>query len=1117
VTWSASSGSIDQNGIYTAPSNPLTATIKGTSSQDATKFGTTTVTVNPAPSITGVMMNCSLLVVPVGQTSQCTASVQGTGAYSQSIVWEVNGVEGGASSIGTISASGLYQAPATAPSPYVVAITATSADDATKSAWLSITIEGPIASGTQTIGPAGGTITLADGSAVTIPANVLQAGTAVTLSSSTAAIKPTNTLFQGIGPSLSLSFNPPLGASGLSRQRSIPMGQPSPQGSSTPSPLTFIVNGDPASSAAQIQGAFGIANVNNGVATFYSLPSTYNSTMNQTTLTLDPSLFTTNSTIQVGLTGYLECALDNARLQKWDTTQNKFVDAASGTCQAGSKTLVMISGMNSCPNGTFNAGYNLAAKAFASTQPNYSGSIYAIEYPWTFPIDHTAKSVGAALDSLVGPTCALSQSFDIVAYSEGVVVGLNSLADGNVDNATRAKLDHFISVAGPIEGTPIADDVDNLITELVNETISEGDVVEADLLGLVDKGDFSLFIGGLTKTSSTITNIKSDAALAPNAKFDAFGGDLSCTFLWGLVSETDFVFGGAPNDCVVAVNSSLPQDLPFISPLNEYEFQENHVNLVNNSKIVPVILAALNDTAPNQSYTLSTSPSAVSVTAGSGGSFKLTATSTDGFSGTVTISPFDSNGISGSCSPSSISVSSSAAGASICSFSTISGVSAGVYTLSINTSGSYFSPSASVQVTVTTTGGTPSYSASMSGSGQSITAGGSAFFYLAASSVNGFTGSVSLPQASMSISGAGSSWSPSSISITPSAQGLSTLTVNTSTNTPAGVYSIVEYMPNGQSPSVSLTITSSSSGGQPPTATTGSASASTNGATLYGTVNPNGSDTHFYFAYGTSSSNLNSQTGTQDLGAGTSAQGINASTGSLSAGTQYYFRLVAYNSYGTVMGSIMPFSTTSALTPPTAHFTMSSPGVSSVNDGGTLNVTAPSGGSVSLTLTSTSTPGSAPITTYIWTLNGTQQCGNSQSCIDNILAGAAGGYVTVTLTVTDSNGKQSSPATGTVFVSVPTVTLSVTRTTCRGSAPGSVPEIDLSFTVSGGTSSTFDIYRNGTLDYPANTGTTFWSYGTPGNRLTPGKTYSYQVVVHLAAGGTATSNTASAVAPTNCH
>jgi hypothetical protein len=73
----------------------------------------------------------------------------------------------------------------------------------------------------------------------------------------------------------------------------------------------------------------------------------------------------------------------------------------------------------------------------------------------------------------------------------------------------------------------------------------------------------------------------------------------------------------------------------------------------------------------------------------------------------------------------------------------------------------------------------------------------------------------------------------------------------------------------------------------------------------------------------------------------------------------------------------------------------------------------------------------------------------------------------------------------------------------------------LSFTVSGGTSSTFDIYRNGTLLYPNNYGpTTFQNYGS---NLTPGQAFSYYFVVNLAAGGTATSNTVSAIAPSNCH
>jgi len=97
--------------------------------------------------------------------------------------------------------------------------------------------------------------------------------------------------------------------------------------------------------------------------------------------------------------------------------------------------------------------------------------------------------------------------------------------------------------------------------------------------------------------------------------------------------------------------------------------------------------------------------------------------------------------------------------------------------------------------------------------------------------------------------------------------------------------------------------------------------------------------------------------------------------------------------------------------------------------------------------------------------------------------------------------------TGTGTQTQTTVNLGAT-TTCHGSSP----EIDLSFSVSGGTETTFDLYRNGTLLYPSNPGTTFSNYGS----LTAGQSYSYYVVVHLSGGGTATSNTVYATAPSNC-
>jgi hypothetical protein len=66
--------------------------------------------------------------VGVSTSQQFLASIGTSGkiASSSEIVWSVNGVRGGNSSLGTISASGLYSAPATPPSPYSLTITATS-------------------------------------------------------------------------------------------------------------------------------------------------------------------------------------------------------------------------------------------------------------------------------------------------------------------------------------------------------------------------------------------------------------------------------------------------------------------------------------------------------------------------------------------------------------------------------------------------------------------------------------------------------------------------------------------------------------------------------------------------------------------------------------------------------------------------------------------------------------------------------------------------------------------------------------------------------------------------------------------------------------------------------
>ncbi|MCR4281386.1 MAG: hypothetical protein NUV88_03590 [Candidatus Kaiserbacteria bacterium] len=83
-------------------------------------------------------------------------------------------------------------------------------------------------------------------------------------------------------------------------------------------------------------------------------------------------------------------------------------------------------------------------------------------------------------------------------------------------------------------------------------------------------------------------------------------------------------------------------------------------------------------------------------------------------------------------------------------------------------------------------------------------------------------------------------------------------------------------------------------------------------ATLRGTVNPNGAQTTYWFEYSTDSllgSVLLNTTQQRSAGAGTHTSSVEANVSSLSGDTNYFYRLVARNSAGTVRGDDMTFTT----------------------------------------------------------------------------------------------------------------------------------------------------------------------------------------------------------------
>ncbi len=131
VSWSASSGSITPGGLFVAPATAAQVIITATSVEDGTKVGQVKVNVQaPSSTITAVAVVCSPATLFTGATAQCTASVQGTGAYNSSVTWS--------SDLGTVNALGQFVAPSTAGEGHV---TATSTQDSAKGGSTLITVQ----------------------------------------------------------------------------------------------------------------------------------------------------------------------------------------------------------------------------------------------------------------------------------------------------------------------------------------------------------------------------------------------------------------------------------------------------------------------------------------------------------------------------------------------------------------------------------------------------------------------------------------------------------------------------------------------------------------------------------------------------------------------------------------------------------------------------------------------------------------------------------------------------------------------------------------------------------------------------------------------------------------
>jgi RHS repeat-associated protein len=141
VTWTfdpPGTGSFSAGGTYTAPASVTTqqtVTITATSQADTSQSASATITLaTPPPALpVSVSVNPPSAVLYAGQIQQFAASVANTN--NTVVTWTI-----APAGVGTLSASGLYAAPATVTTQQTVTITATSQADPTQSAVVTVTI-----------------------------------------------------------------------------------------------------------------------------------------------------------------------------------------------------------------------------------------------------------------------------------------------------------------------------------------------------------------------------------------------------------------------------------------------------------------------------------------------------------------------------------------------------------------------------------------------------------------------------------------------------------------------------------------------------------------------------------------------------------------------------------------------------------------------------------------------------------------------------------------------------------------------------------------------------------------------------------------------------------------
>ena len=214
-------------------------------------------------------------------------------------------------------------------------------------------------------------------------------------------------------------------------------------------------------------------------------------------------------------------------------------------------------------------------------------------------------------------------------------------------------------------------------------------------------------------------------------------------------------------------------------------------------------------TAPN--FSVSASPSSLTVAQGGSGTSTITVGSLNGFSSAVSLSASGvPSGVTASFSPGSVTPPANGSGASTLTLTASSSATTGTAVVTVTGTSGSTTHSATVNLTVTAA---PDFSVSASPSSVTVVQGGSSPSTITVGSLNGFSSAVSL-SATGQPGGVTASFSPASV--TPPANGSapSTLTLSASVSAAVGTYTVTATGTSGStSHSATITLTITSPGG----------------------------------------------------------------------------------------------------------------------------------------------------------------------------------------------------------------------------------------------------------------------------------------------------------------